>query len=155
MTAVIYILTENSIRLVGGSSSLEGRVEVCVNGDWGTVTHDNWDYLDASVVCRELGFSSLGTIWYALFFTHYLSTPIILYIGAVDGDRARFGRGIGAIVLDFVRCIGNELNLTSCGPNYDNHFEDAGVVCKPGKGISLYFHKYHPAILCVCTAVFK
>ena len=54
------ICTENSTRLVNGSSSLEGRVEVCVNGDWGTVTSYSWDYRDASVVCKELNHSSLG-----------------------------------------------------------------------------------------------
>ena len=52
--------TEHSIMLVGGPSSLEGRVEVCVNGDWGTVTYGAWDYRDASVACRQLGFSPLG-----------------------------------------------------------------------------------------------
>ncbi len=52
--------TENMIRLVGGISPLEGRVEVCLNGDWGTVTSDFWDYRDASVVCRQLNFQSLG-----------------------------------------------------------------------------------------------
>ena len=52
--------SENSIRLVGGSSLLEGRVEVCVNGDWGTVTDDGWTNRNANVTCRQLGFSSIG-----------------------------------------------------------------------------------------------
>ena len=54
----------NDIRLTGNgvTSSLEGTVEICVNGDWGTINHDFWDYRDASVACRQLGFSPLGTI---------------------------------------------------------------------------------------------
>ena len=58
--------TENSVRLVGGNSYLEGRVEVCVNGGWGTVCNNGWDFYDAIVVCRELEHSIFGKLIYSL-----------------------------------------------------------------------------------------
>ena len=45
-----------NIRLDGGDSLYEGRVEVCINGHWGTVTDDGWGTKDATVVCKQLGF---------------------------------------------------------------------------------------------------
>ena len=49
------------MRLVGGQSENEGRVEVCIYGRWGTVTDDGWSTTDGGIVCRQLGYSSAGT----------------------------------------------------------------------------------------------
>ncbi len=49
---------EGDVRLVGGSTANEGRVELCYDNQWSTVCDDGWDNIDASVACRQAGFSS-------------------------------------------------------------------------------------------------
>ncbi|XP_038052405.1 deleted in malignant brain tumors 1 protein-like [Patiria miniata] len=100
------------VRLVGGSDSMEGRVEVFWNSAWGTVCDDDWDLQDATVICRELGYGEA------------YAAP----------HEAAFGRGAGDILLDEVRCTGNEETVFDCtairGSGHDcSHYEDAGVRC--------------------------
>ena len=47
--------TEGDVRLAGGETAMEGRVEVCHNQMWWAVSgSSNWDFRDATVVCRHL-----------------------------------------------------------------------------------------------------
>lgn len=95
------------VRLVGSSS--RGRVEVFHENVWGTVCDDSFDTVDASVVCKMLGFQRATQVFTA-------------------------GAGTGRIWLDEMRCTGNERSIFDCphagmGVNNCNHSEDVGVSC--------------------------
>ncbi len=60
MTAPNPSCESGSLRLVNGRVDYEGRLEVCLGGRWGTVCDDRFDSLEATVVCRQLGYSSEG-----------------------------------------------------------------------------------------------
>ncbi|XP_055669351.1 T-cell differentiation antigen CD6 isoform X3 [Falco peregrinus] len=98
------------LRLAGGQSRCEGRVEMEQAGAWGTVCDDAWDLADADVVCRQLRCG-----WAVR--TH---------------GGAAFGWGTGPILRDEVRCKGHEEHLWDCPAELEHdcsHKEDAGVVC--------------------------
>ena len=42
------------------SSGQYGRVEVCLGGSYGRICESEWSVLDASVVCRQIGYSPYG-----------------------------------------------------------------------------------------------
>ncbi|XP_061599591.1 HHIP-like protein 1 [Cololabis saira] len=108
-------LQNGAVRLVGDEHGRRdrGRVEVHVNGEWGTVCDDLWTIKNAEVVCRQLGFP------YAL----------------KAARNAEFGEGREMrILLDDVQCEGTESSLLDCmhpgvGTSNCAHYEDAGVIC--------------------------
>uniref|UniRef100_A0A3Q2P9F2 Neurotrypsin n=1 Tax=Fundulus heteroclitus TaxID=8078 RepID=A0A3Q2P9F2_FUNHE len=113
------------LRLVGSEEDFEGRVEVFHAGRWGSICDDQWDDRDAEVVCRQLGYGGVAKAW----------------------SWAHFGQGSGPILLDAVKCTGNELFLDQC-PHGDweqhncDHMEDAGVSCSPYTGYISHTHTH-------------
>ncbi|XP_062995154.1 lysyl oxidase homolog 2 isoform X2 [Elgaria multicarinata webbii] len=99
------------VRLKGGAKIGEGRIEVLMNGEWGTVCDDQWNLISASVVCRELGFGSAKE--------------------AILG--ARLGKGMGPIHVNEADCTGTEKSFTDCKFSKQlsscTHEEDASVKC--------------------------
>ena len=47
---------DGQLRLSGSNIANEGRVEICMNNEWGTICDENWGSSDATVVCRQLGY---------------------------------------------------------------------------------------------------
>lgn len=50
-----HLSTPGSVRLQGGRSKLDGKVEVYLGGAWGSVCGDGWGDEDAAVACGQLG----------------------------------------------------------------------------------------------------
>nr|XP_054774380.1 deleted in malignant brain tumors 1 protein-like [Lytechinus pictus] len=106
---------EGDLRLVGGSSSHEGRVEIYKYSEWGTICDDGWDIEDGTTVCKQLGYSSAISVH----------------------PEAYFGSGSGVIWLHDVDCTASEPRLDECthsgwGGGDCTHEQDAGVRCTPG-----------------------
>uniref|UniRef100_A0A8C4REW0 SRCR domain-containing protein n=1 Tax=Erpetoichthys calabaricus TaxID=27687 RepID=A0A8C4REW0_ERPCA len=83
---------ECGYRLVNGTDSCSGRVELQFGGKWGTVCDQYWTLNDANVLCHQL------KCGYAI------EAP----------GQARFGEGSGEIWADIFGCEGSETHLSKC-----------------------------------------
>jgi len=45
-----------AVRLVGGATANEGRLELFLNGEWGTVCDSGFRDIETQVACNNLGF---------------------------------------------------------------------------------------------------
>ena len=54
------VCTNGAVRLADGIIDQEGRVEVCVEGVWGSICDSGWDKTDAHVICQQLEYAELG-----------------------------------------------------------------------------------------------
>ena len=119
--------------MVGGEFENEGRVEVCLEGKWGTVSDDEWSISDAEVVCRQLGYSTQGELLDTCICGNVFKLKRFLVI--VYG-RAHFGKGIGPVLMSNIACRGSESTLLDCLHSEvtadKSHSEDAGVHCQLG-----------------------
>ena len=130
--------TYGDVRLVGGSNQYEGRVEVCINDQWGTVCDDLWDSTDATVVCKQLGYAyteSKCTICCHCRFIMNCLSSVTACSGGSAYSNAFFGTGSGHIFLDDVQCASSSSQLLECPsrPILSHnclHSADAGVGCE-------------------------
>ena len=97
---------ENTVRLNGGSNYY-GRVQFCTGGEWGTICTNYWDDKDASVVCRQLGFSPYGKCLKYLIVFKFI-------IGALAAEYWWYSSSLYTNVLRGVNCVGNESSLQEC-----------------------------------------
>ncbi len=58
ITGSVQLMSDS--HLYRGSDPVSGRVEICIGGWYGTICDDSWSYKEASVVCRQLGYSPNG-----------------------------------------------------------------------------------------------
>ncbi|XP_048249485.1 uncharacterized protein LOC125378243 [Haliotis rufescens] len=105
-------IDDTSVRLVGGMNENEGRLEVKINGTWGTVCDDGFDRDAAKVVCRILGYD------------YTISSD-------VSSGHMDFGQGSGPIHICNLRCAGTGDTLLECeGPTFTcNHTQDVALRC--------------------------
>ncbi|KAM6184354.1 antigen WC1.1-like [Sarcoramphus papa] len=124
--AVVSLLSPGSagfasLRLVGGGSRCDGRVEIFQHGTWGRVLDDEWDVQEASVVCRQLRCGEAGTAY----------------------NPPKPERGSGPVGLRGVRCAGHEANLALCNTSLPESApaagvaEDVGVICWGSRWVRL------------------
>ena len=60
MHVVLYAAcrSNKAVRLVGGLSSNEGRLEYCYNGAWTQLCFGNFNIEEAIAACRQLGYTN-------------------------------------------------------------------------------------------------
>ena len=82
-------MEENTVRLVGGTGNNRGFVELNLVGHWVPICPYFWDILDASVVCRELGYLTVVSTTIQRHYNYrYYYRPLNTYTYSCTGDES-------------------------------------------------------------------
>ena len=115
---------DGDLRLRGGLSDNEGRLEILYEDEWGTVCDDFFGMTDAQVACKQLD---------------YTGAAAVLTDVEVAPDR-RFW-------LDDVNCIGNEMKLTDCFYNNGRVPPPWGIAnCVPAEQVGVRCTTTNPTV---------
>lgn len=95
------------IRLLGGRDTSEGRLQVKINGIWGTVCNYGWDIKDAALACHQLGLALNPEDW-------NLERNEIPSAGVTE-----------RIILSNVQCDDYDLDITKCKAEQSKDFENS------------------------------
>ena len=110
---IIIIVCVENIRLTGGSTPYEGRVELFVDGQWGTVcSMEEVTTAEAETLCNSLGFGP----------------PQSVVSGSLYGDDTDIPITVTSLV-----CQGTQDDFTECTlrnqPSSCTHDNDIGLIC--------------------------
>ncbi len=113
---------EGEVRLANGTTRFNGRVELCQNETWGTICQDGFEFNEAKVICRQLGFSVLSTPLKKIMYFLYLNKIFYIDPTVQTGPAFTYPLATGPIYLDNIDCTGTEPRVLSC--QYDTHVAD-------------------------------
>lgn len=118
------------IRLLGGATEHEGRLQIYINSTWGTVCDYGWDVIDAALVCHQLGLALNPLDWRLL-----------------RSELPNAGTSEN-VLLSNVRCTEHDTDITRCRAeqasknefyNSCTHEYDVGIRCYEGAWAGLRF----------------
>lgn len=69
-----------NLRLIGGQNKNEGRLEINLFDEWGTVCHDYFSNFEAVVACKQLGY------WYLSFGVIFVKQCLVVHPSHLDHD---------------------------------------------------------------------
>ena len=106
-----------------GTISRQGNVELCIYGRWRIMCANSWDNRDASVVCRQIGYSPHGKHEIATF--HTIQVALIYHTSQFTGAVALeniYPSSTHRLLNTEINCSGLESKITNCIQNLDEAY---------------------------------
>ncbi|CAH1173589.1 unnamed protein product [Phaedon cochleariae] len=117
-TEMIQIEPKVPIRLLGGNEDTEGRLQLKIDEQWGTVCSYGWTMKNAALVCQQLGYVLNPDDW------------------NLERNEIPAAGTTGKVILSNVQCDDFDLDITKCRSekvgdfeNSCSHDNDVGVRC--------------------------